>query len=743
MLMKIRVNHATLATGTMICLQALATNASFAATAPPPANKIEDKQNYFGTEILDSYKWMEEGFKSKEFLDYLRAQNEYTRNQLNELGTPRQQLLSRIRELDAAVPIVRYWQRANSRIFYLETATDTLSTALMMLDTSNGKTSRVLDPRSLAKKGQHASLDYYAPSPDGRYVAAGISLGGSENSTIHIVDVNKNKFLPESITRTQYGYPTWTADSKGFYYSRLQELPEDAGQKEIYENERVFFHKLRSFAEADVPIFGSGLGDVQISKYGFIGAMTDRSSPFVVAFHSTGTSDHQTVYFTQHTEGATTRWTQIISKEDELAASGLTMHGNLIYALTEKNAPNRQLISIDLSQPGLQRKVIVPQSERLLIDAYCAKDALYLKSKQGIKYFLQRFPFDKFDQPENIELPFEGVISNVDANAEINGIMFRLESWIEPGQAFIYDPLKHKMSNTMLVKKHPADFSKIEAQEITIDSTDGAKVPVTIIKPKDMPMNGLNPCILVAYGAYGIPIEPNYDPTMLSWLEKSGMFAIVHARGGGELGVAWHEAGKKKTKQHTIDDVIASSEYLISNKYTSSQKLTVKGTSAGGIACGGAITQRPELFAVAIDNVGMTDMIGFQQTQGGEANIPEFGDLNKKEEFEALHAMSAYHHIKDGTKYPALLGITGANDPRVPSWIIAKMVARVREASISGKPALLRVDFDAGHGNGSNRTQRQRQMADERSFILWQTGDPKFQPATVDDFEENTTEGQH
>ncbi len=705
--------------------------------APPTTKKVQSSQNHFGFEINDHYKWMEDGFKNKEFADYLREQNDYTRALLNSIGPPRQQLLSRIRELDAAVPIVRYWQRANSKIFFFETATDTLSTSLMMANESGKNVKLVLDPRTLGRKGQHASMDYYAPSPDGKYVAVGLSLGGSENSTIYVIDTKKRELLPEKLTRAQYGYPSWNADSNGFYYSRLQELPENAGQNEIYENEKVFFHKLKTSDEQDIPVFGSGVcAKIDIPKYGFIGAVADVSSPFILGFHSTGTSDHQIVFVARKSEEKAPHWTQVIKKDDELAGSGISLHGNNMFGLFEKDSPNRQLISIDLSHPDLKRTVLIPSSKRVLLGVYCAKDGLYVTSRDGIKYFLQRYQYDKFNEAEDIELPFEGMLTNIDTNSDMNGIMFRLESWTEAGQSFVYDPIKRKMTNTKLVKKHPADFSQIEAKEILVDSTDGARVPVTIVKPKNLPLDGQSPCIMVAYGAYGISIEPNYDPTMLSWLEKSGLVVIVHARGGGELGVAWHESGKKSKKQHSIDDVICTAEYLIANKYTSPAKLTIKGTSAGGIVCGGAITQRPDLFAVAIDNVGMTDMIGFQQTQGGEANIPEFGDLKKKDEFESLFAMSAYHHIKDGTKYPALLGITGANDPRVPSWIIAKMVARIREASSSGKPSLLRVDFDAGHGNGSNRTQRQKQQADERSFILWQTGDPNFQPA-ADAFEES------
>jgi len=230
------------------------------------------------------------------------------------------------------------------------------------------------------------------------------------------------------------------------------------------------------------------------------------------------------------------------------------------------------------------------------------------------------------------------------------------------------------------------------------------------------------------YGAYGISSDPYFDSRTLAWIERGGVYATAHVRGGGEFGEAWHNAGRKETKQHTVDDMIATAQYLIQQRYTSPQHLAVMGASAGGIAVGGSIVQHPELFVAGIDNVGMTDLLRFQTSQGGAANIPEFGDVTDPAGFKYLYAVSPYHHVVEGTKYPAVMGITGANDPRVPSWMIAKMIARLQAASTSGKPILLRVDFDEGHGLGSSRPQREKLLADIGAFILWQSGDPDFQP---------------
>ena len=232
----------------------------------------------------------------------------------------------------------------------------------------------------------------------------------------------------------------------------------------------------------------------------------------------------------------------------------------------------------------------------------------------------------------------------------------------------------------------------------------------------------------MGYGSYGITLDPNFSPTLLGWLERGGVFAVAHVRGGGEYGEDWHKAGQKLTKQNTIGDFLACADYLIEQGYTQRAKLAGQGGSAGGITIGGAITQRPEGFGAALINVGDTDTLRSETMPSGPANIPEFGTVKTPEGFKALFAMDAYQHVKNGTRYPAVLLTTGANDPRVEPWQAAKMTARLQAASASGKPVLLRVDYDAGHGLGSTKSQRVAELADTYSFLLWQLGAPEFQP---------------
>jgi prolyl oligopeptidase len=253
-------------------------------------------------------------------------------------------------------------------------------------------------------------------------------------------------------------------------------------------------------------------------------------------------------------------------------------------------------------------------------------------------------------------------------------------------------------------------------------------IPLSILRAKNIKLDGTHPTHLIGYGAYGISYDAEFDPVRLAWLERGDVIAIAHVRGGGEYGEEWYRAGYKLTKQHTIDDFIASAEYLIENKYTSPRYLSGEGTSAGGVLIGGAITQRPDLFAGALIRVGCSNTLRMEFTPNGPPNIAEFGTVTDPDGFKALYAMDAYQHVKDGVAYPGVLLTAGINDPRVDPSQPAKMAARLQAATSNKKPILLRVDYDAGHGMGSTRAQHDLEFADEMSFLLWQAGDPEFQP---------------
>jgi len=723
-----------IALGVAVIAVRAADNSSVAPTKPPQAKTDDLVTDYFGTKVPDPYRWMEAGASDPALMDFLKAENDYTRSVLAPLSASRDKLLARLEELDNAVAAVRSWQRAGDAIFYLETAPGATTPSLMVRE-ANARPGKLLDPAQFDEKGSHAAIDYLAPSVDGKYVLAGVSLGGSENSTIRVIEVKTGKMLPDAITRTQYASPSWREDSRSFYYARLQQLPPGAPPAAIYENEKTFLHVLGNDPEKDPAVFGVGVSpSLEVPKAGFTGVGVTPGSAYALAFYSAGTTDPPALYSApvDKAQDASADWRQVASSQDLIspgADNSATVHGSMLYLLVDKDAPNRKLIAVDFDHPDMAHaQVLIAPSKRVLLGVYAAQDGLYVTGKTGVKFDLRKMSYHDYTKIEDIALPYNGTLSMVDANVLLPGVVFALESWTRSRQVFAYEPQANRVRNIDLVAQHPADFSNVEAREVDARSADGTAVPLSIICQRNITLDGSHPALYEGYGAYGISFDPYFDPRVLAFVERGGVWAIAHVRGGGEYGESWHNAGRKETKQHTIDDMIAAAQYLIENRYTSPAKLAVRGTSAGGISVGGSIVQHPELFAAAIDNVGMTDLLRFQTTQGGAANVPEFGDVTQEAGFRYLFAVSPYQHVVDGTKYPAVLGVTGVNDPRVPSWIVAKMIARLQAATTSNRPVLLRVDFDAGHGLGSSRTQREKQIADEWSFILWQTGDKEFQP---------------
>jgi prolyl oligopeptidase len=280
-----------------------------------------------------------------------------------------------------------------------------------------------------------------------------------------------------------------------------------------------------------------------------------------------------------------------------------------------------------------------------------------------------------------------------------------------------------------LAKAGPHDApADLEAREILVRSHDGTPIPVSIIARKGIRLDGRNPTVVIGYGAYGTTDDPSFEPRVRAWTQHGGVWAVVHVRGGGVFGDAWHQAGRKTTKPNTWKDAIAAAEWLVREGWTSPPKMGVLAASAGGILAGRAITERPDLFAAATPVVGMMDMVRFETTGIGQGNVTEFGTVKNEDEFRALLAMSSYHAVRDGVAYPAVMAVVGSNDIRVDVWQSTKFSARMAAATSSGKPVLMRVDYESGHGQGSTRRQLAERMADVFSFMLWQFGEPEFQP---------------
>jgi prolyl oligopeptidase len=373
-------------------------------------------------------------------------------------------------------------------------------------------------------------------------------------------------------------------------------------------------------------------------------------------------------------------------------------------------------------------ETVVPASEAVIQNMTLALDALYVDVLDGGISRVLRIPYGAKPIVERVPLPFEGDAATFGSDPRVAGTLLLMGSWTRAYKIYAYDPSAKRVSDTKLQPAGPHDeFPDVEAREVQVPSHDGTLVPLSIIHSKGMKLDGSNPTLLYGYGAYGISMGPEFDRTYLAWYERGGVKATCHVRGGGEYGEEWHRAGKGPTKSNSWLDFIACAQYLINEKYTAPAHLIGQGASAGGLMVGRAITERPDLFSAAIINFGGVDMMRIDTTGDGGPNIEEFGSTTTEEGFKALYAMSPLQHVKDGTPYPAVLLTTGINDPRVNPWQPGKMAARLQAATSSGKPVLLYVDYEAGHGGNSEKSYRE-DSANEWSFALWQSGALEFQP---------------
>jgi prolyl oligopeptidase len=701
-------------------------DAPVAALAPPETPVREVKETFFGTEVSDPYRWLED-LKSPEVSSWMHAQNDYTHAVLERIPN-RDKLRVRIAQLDDSGVRVNGLQSFGGRLFYLKQSTGEDNRKLYARDGAGGAERLLLDPQTRTANGVHFSIDYFQASPDGKLVAVGISPGGSENSVLHVLDASNGKEAGPSIDRAQFGAVYWLPDNHSFFYNRLRKLAPGDPRTAYYLNSKDYLHHVADDPEKDVPIFGNGLSSgVSITETDLPFVTVPPGSKYAFGLIAHGVQNEVTIYVTSldSLHDASTSWRKIADVGDEV--TNFDIHGDRVYLLSHREASRFKILGVDLPKDEVAHaRVIMPPSDAVVTAMQAAADALYVQKLDGGLGKLWRLPYDGGTATE-IRLPFEGAIQEMFVNPAEPGVFVRLASWTKSSLIFHYDPKTSAMADTKIIPVSPVDFSGIESEEVKVKTADRTMVPLSIVHQRGLKIDGSHPTLLHGYGAYGITYDPAFDPTSLAWLERGGVVAVAHVRGGGEYGEDWHNGGRKGNKENTITDFLACAQYLIDHKYTSPQRLAGEGTSAGGLTIGGAITERPDLFGAALDNVGDSDALRSELQVSGPANIPEFGTVKNADDFRNILAISPFQRVKDHTAYPAVLLTTGVNDPRVDPWQMNKMTAHLQAATASGKPVLLRVDYDAGHGGiGATKSQHTALLTDQYSFLLWQLGDPEF-----------------
>jgi len=697
-----------------------------AQSGPPPAERQEVTETFFGQSVTDPYRGLENWHDPK-VAQWLKEQDNYTRAKLTNLPG-REKFLTRVKALDTSSTRVVGAQAAGGKIFYLKADPGADNVKLYGKDATDSHDRLLLDPELLTKDGVHYSIDYFQPSRDGTLVAYGISPGGSEDSVIHILETATGRQLPDSIDRGRFGSIVWLPGNKSFFYNRLQKMTPDMPRTAFEQRSRVYIHKLGQDPDQDRFLFGFGYSpDVKTNDNDLSFISYSPASPYLFGQVAHGTQNEETVYYAPFDQlmSSPIKWKKLF--DVDAAVVGFDVYKDDIYLVTHKRKSRYEVTRTNLKSPDVEHAtVVVPASELVIQEADVAKDAIYIRDLDGGIGRMRRLTFD--GRVESVPTAEGQSVAGISVAPTEPGALVHVVSWTTSPRWLAYDPQRKTSTDTGIQPPLPIDTSAYEAVEVKAKSADGTLIPLSIIRPKNIKLDGNRPTHLIGYGAYGISLDPYFDPVWLAWLERGGVIAIAHVRGGGEYGEEWYRAGYKLTKQHTIDDFITGAQYLIDNKYTSPRYLSGEGTSAGGILIGGAITQRPDLFSGALIRVGCSNALRMEFTPNGPPNVAEFGTIADPDGFKGLYAMDAYQHVKDGTAYPGILLTAGINDPRVDPSQPAKMTARLQEATSSKRPVLLRVDYDAGHGMGSTRAQHDLEYADEMSFLLWQAGDPEFQP---------------
>ena len=571
----------------------------------------------------------------------------------------------------------------------------------------------VLDPNVLDTKGA-TTIDWFVPSLDAKCVAVSLSTGGSEDGTLHFYETATGKALPDAIAHVQYptagGSAAWNADGTGVYYTRFPRKGERP-DADLNFYQQIYFHKLGTPDTDDTYSIGK-----DFPRIAEITLQSSRDGKYFLATVANGDGGD----FEHFLLGPDGIWKQITQFSDQIKLARLG-RDDAIYLLSRAEAPRGKILRLPLEVPELRNAAeIVSAGEAVIEQTVPSNDALYTGDLLGGPSQIRRFDLNGKNATV---IPIPQISSVQEMLALENGsLLFRDVSYTAPAAWFQCSAGKTDPAKTALRSTSPVSLADIEVRRELATSKDGTKIPLNILFRKGTKRDGQNPTLLYGYGGYGISMSPNFDFTRRLWFNLGGVYVVANIRGGGEFGEEWHKAGNLTKKQNAFDDFAAAAEYLIKEKYTRSEKLAIQGGSNGGLLMGALITQRPDLFRAVVSSVGIYDMLRVELAPNGAFNVTEFGTVQNPEQFKALYAYSPYHHVVDGTKYPAVLMMTGANDGRVAPYHSRKMTARLIAANKSENPILLRTSSSAGHGIGTALSERIKQVADIYAFLFAQLG---------------------
>jgi prolyl oligopeptidase len=673
----------------------------------PPPTKIDDmKETIHRVVVSDPYRWLEDQ-ASPETRAWIDAQNACTQAALSKL--PGQQAISkRLAEL-LKVDMIGLPLERGSRYFYAKRLADQDLYVLYMRQGAAGAEQVLVDPAGLTPD-HTTSVNFEGISEDGKLVAYGVRKGGEDEVSIHFLETDTKKDLPDVLPRGRYSAVSFNHDKSGFYYSELTD-----------QGPRVFYHAYGtatgSAAGKDKIVFGEGFGqekivDVSISEDG-------RYLLYTVFYGSA--CEKSEVYFQDLKEGG-----PIVPVVTTISAcfQGAVADGTL-YLQTNWKAPNWKILGVSLAKPAQENwKELIPEGASRLEDFRLTGKKIIAQYSHNASSELKVFNPDG-TPASDISLPQIGTVAGITGHWESSEAFLSFQSFAIPSTIYRYELAKHDL--TVWAKPNvPVDATTFEVKQVWYESKDKTRIPMFLFYQKGLKLDGSNPALMTAYGGFDVSETPGFRDDAVIWAEHGGVFALPNLRGGGEFGEDWHHAGMLDKKQNVFDDFFAAGEWLIANHYTSAQKLAITGRSNGGLLMGAAMTQRPHLFGAIVCGYPLLDMVRYHKFLVARYWVTEYGSSDDAAQFPALYAYSPYHHVVKGTKYPAILFLTGDSDTRVAPLHARKMTAEMQAAQGGDKPILLLYDTKLGHSEGRPVSKIIEEDTQVLDFLFWQVGVSNF-----------------
>ncbi len=670
----------------------------------PDTRHGDQVDTYHGVEIADPYRWLED-LDAPETTAWVRAQNEVTFDYLRKL--PGHAKITR--------RLQRLWNyekyglpfKHGDRYFYYKNDGLQNQSVLYTMRSLDDPPTVLLDPNTLSADGTVA-VSGTSVSENGKFLAYALSSGGSDWMEWHVREVESGQDLPDVIRWSKFSGAAWTHDHRGFYYSRYDEPTEGAELKEQNYYQKLYYHRLGTTQSEDQLIYHRP----DQKTWGFSSTVTDDGRYLVISVWR-GT-ERKNLLFYKDLSRPDAPVTELIS-EFKNQYNFVSNDGPLFWLLTDDGAPRYRVLAVDIRNPGAHGwREVIPQSADTLASASVLSNRFVCSYLTDAHSTVKVFDLLGAAVGE-VALPEIGSAAGFGGKNSDRETFYSFTSFTTPGTVYRYDVISghSEVFRQPQVRIDPDDYV---TRQVFYHSKDGTRVPMFITHKRGLVLNGDTPTLLYGYGGFNISLTPSFSVSNTVWLEMGGIYAVPNLRGGGEYGKDWHQAGTKQNKQNVFDDFIAAAEYLISERYTNPQKLAISGRSNGGLLVGACITQRPDLFAVALPGVGVLDMLRFHQYTIGWAWVSDYGSPDNPQEFEALHAYSPVHNVHSGTPYPATLITTADHDDRVYPAHSFKFAAALQDAHQGDHPVLIRIESKAGHGAGKPTSKRIEEAADLLAF---------------------------